>query len=173
MVIWDVQLQLTNGSLTFGGGMGICCWRIEAERIEILALAFFFQGIIDTLLEFCEDKKHPELELKIQKVASFIVEVGQNFEPSFKMLASGKPKPYLHHDIFCRIVRDSIYQKKLAEVREKFLSIIDEKIELQKRKQNAEFCIDFLYRAVNTCLREHEDYVPRIPECIRALCAIK
>lgn len=150
--------------------MGICCWRIEAERIEILSLASFFQGVLDALLEFCEDKKHPELESRVQKGASFLVQVGQDFEPNFKTLASGKLEPYLHYDIFRRIVGGSIYQERLAEVREKFLSIIDEEIELQQRKQNAEFCIDFLYRAVNICLYECDNYVPRIPDGIQALC---
>lgn len=149
------------------------CGNIVTERIKILGLAFFFQGILDALIEFSEDKKHPELESRMQRGVDFIVQVGQDFEPSFGALAKGKSEPYVYYDIFHRIVRGSIYQEKLAEVRRKFLSIIDEGVELENRKHNAEFCIEFLFKAVNVCLHEHSNYVPATPRVILDLCARK
>ena len=147
------------------------CCGVERDRMRILTLALVFQGIMDVLIEFYEGESPPELKSRIKDGLDFIIQVGQDFEPSFKKLAKkARYEPYAHFDIFCRIVEGSIYQNRLAELRKRFLSVTDEKVRLKTRKRNAEFCMKFLDKAISTCLYEHHHYVPHIPSGIIKLC---
>lgn len=136
------------------------CPGVERDRTIILILALRFQAVMDVLIDFYEDKVRPELKPRVKEAVDFIVRNGESFEPSFKRLNPEiSYEPYCHIDAFSKFIEGSIYKAELAEIRRKFLSIIDANVTLRTRKKNAMFCMEFLYSLISHFLHEHRYYV--------------